>query len=191
MTAATPAAGGTGLIRPERPADFAAVRALLTAAFDDGGEVADGVERIRASWIYRPELSLVAIDAETAERTSGSVAGFVMVTGCTVTGPAGSRTVAMLTPLAVAPDRQRRGRGATLVRSVLELADRAGEPFVVLEGSPHYYGRFGFEDARPHGIRLTLPDWAPPEAGQVRLLSSYDAGDRSLRGAIGYPAVYG
>ena len=79
-------------IRPERAEDFPAIRNVLVAAFGDD-EVADGVDRIRESWIYRPATSLVAV-------SDGEVVGHVMITGCTITSDAGERTVAMLTPLA-------------------------------------------------------------------------------------------
>ncbi|WP_125776985.1 GNAT family N-acetyltransferase [Antribacter gilvus] len=170
-------------VRAEAPADFPAVRHLLVAAFGDT-QVADGVGRIRESWVYRPATSLVAV-------ADGVVAGFVMITGCSVVGEGGERTAAMLTPLGVLPSRQRAGIGAALVRAALAGADAAGEPFVVLEGDPAYYRRFGFVPARDHGLLIHLPDWAPPEAAQVRLLTAYDPGDPSLRGTIAYPPVYG
>ena len=172
-------------IRLERPADFPPVRDVLVAAFGDD-EVADGVARIRESRIYRPATSLVAV-------SDGVVVGHVMITGCTVTGDAGERTVAMLTPLAVSPEHQRRGIGGALVRAALAGAEKAGEPLVVLEGSPTYYGALGFVPAREHGIKTErpLPDWAPPDAFQVYLLPAYDPADRTLRGAISYPPVYG
>ncbi|WP_454858868.1 GNAT family N-acetyltransferase [Promicromonospora soli] len=172
-------------IRPERPADFPSIRKVLVAAFGDD-EVADGVDRIRESWIYRPATSLVAI-------SDGEVVGHVMITGCTITSDAGERTVAMLTPLAVSPERQRRGIGGDLVRAALAGAEEAGVPFVMLEGSPKYYGALGFEPAREHGIEpdYPMPDWAPPDAFQVYLLPAYDPADQTLRGAISYPPVYG
>ncbi|WP_020013884.1 GNAT family N-acetyltransferase [Promicromonospora sukumoe] len=171
------------VIRPERSADFAAIRQVLVAAFGDD-EVADGVDRIRESWIYRPATSLVAV-------SDGEVVGHVMITGCTVTGEAGERPVAMLTPLGVLPEHQRRGIGAALVRAALAGAEEAGEPYVVLEGSPKYYGALGFRTAGDYGIEMELPDWAPPEAAQVYLLPTYDPADPTLRGKISYPPVYG
>jgi putative acetyltransferase len=63
-------------------------------------------------------------------------------------------------------------------------ADRRGEPVVVLEGDPRYYGRLGFLFAPDHGIHIDLPDWAPPEAAQVCPLSSYDP---QVRGRVEYP----
>lgn len=170
-------------IRAEQPADFPAIREVLVAAFGED-QVADGVERIRESWIYRPATSLVAV-------SGGVVVGCVMITGCTVTGVAGERVVAMLTPLAVAPDHQRQGIGAALVRAALAGAEAAGEPLVVLEGSPTYYGALGFEPARLYGLEMHVVDWAPPDADQVYLLPSYDPADPALRGAISYPPVYG
>ena len=97
------------------------------------------------------------------------------------------RSVASLSPLAVLPDVQRSGIGSALVRDVTARADRRGEPLVVLEGSPDYYGRFGFEHSVRSGIHITLPSWAPPEAAQVLRLSSYD---RSRRGRVVYPPAF-
>jgi putative acetyltransferase len=71
-----------------------------------------------------------------------------------------------LSPMSVATDFQRRGVGSALIRAVVARVDEAGEPMVVLEGAPAYYGRLGFEYAVPHGIHITLPEWAPPEAAQ-------------------------
>jgi putative acetyltransferase len=174
-------------IRPERPEDFPAIRKVLVAAFgDDRVAVADGVDRIRESWIYRPATSLVA-------EFDGEVVGHVMISGCTVTSDAGARTIAMLTPLAVSPERQRQGIGSALVQAALAGAEEAGESLVMLEGSPTYYGALGFVPARKHGLELDhpVPDWAPPDAVQVYLLPAYDPADQSLRGVIDYPPVYG
>ena len=79
------------------------------------------------------------------------------------------------------------GIGAALVRSVTDLADRRGEPLVVLEGDPRYYSRFGFEPAATHGITLPLPDWAPTEAAQVLRLGHDDP---RLRGTVVYPEAF-
>ena len=95
--------------------------------------------------------------------------------------------IASLSPLAVAPDAQRRAIGSALVREVTARADARGEPLVVLEGSPVFYGRLGFEHCVPHGIEITLPSWAPPEAAQMMRLRTYDP---SLRGRVVYPPAF-
>jgi putative acetyltransferase len=95
--------------------------------------------------------------------------------------------IPMLSPLAVAPDAQRRGIGSALVRAVAALVDARGEPLIVLEGSPAYYGRLGFEYSVPYGIRITLPEWAPPEAAQILRLRTYDP---AVRGLVVYPPAF-
>jgi putative acetyltransferase len=63
-----------------------------------------------------------------------------------------------LSPLGVHPDFQRQGHGAALVRASLDGVRALGEPLLLVEGNPRYYGRFGFVRADELGL---LP---PPEA---------------------------
>ena len=167
------------IIRPEQPADFDAIRAVVAAAFKSDVE-AKLVDDIRADTCYRPELALVA------EEDDGIV-GHVMVNHCSLRDGHVVHSVGMLSPLAVRPDRQKDGIGSALVREVCARADAAGDPVVILEGSPAYYSRFGFVDARTLGITIHLPDWAPPEAGQALPLSAYDP---VVRGTAEYPPPF-
>ncbi|HEX8080721.1 MAG TPA: N-acetyltransferase [Jatrophihabitans sp.] len=169
------------VIEPERPADHAAVRAVVGAAFADEPSVVDLVELIRASPGYLPSLALVA-------RVDDEVAGFVMLSRAELVSDSGSRhPVLTLSPLAVAPALQGRGIGSALVPAGLAAAERLGEQLVVLEGSPRYYPRFGFRDCRPFGIQIHLPDWSAPEAGMVFPLSAYDG---RARGWVVYPPAF-
>jgi len=117
----------------------------------------------------------------------GDVVGHVMVSHVELALGDARRPIASLSPLAVEPGHQRAGIGSALVREVVQRADAHGEPLVVLEGSPRFYGRFGFEFAVPLGIHMDLPDWAPPEAAQVRRLVRYDS---SFRGHVVYPPAF-
>jgi putative acetyltransferase len=168
-------------IRPEQPADHAAIAAVVTAAFGSPAE-AVLVERIRESPRYRPAYALVA-------ELDGRVVGHVMVSEVDLCVGDGAvvRPILSLSPLAVAPDVHGRGIGSALVRAVAALVDADGHPLIVLEGSPVYYARFGFGDARQHGIHIDLPDWAPPEAGQVLRLAHDDP---DLRGRVVYPPAF-
>ena len=130
-----------------------------------------------------PELALVCV-------TDGEIVGHVMISGATVRHQTGERAIVMLSPLTVDPAHQRRGIGAALVSQVSELADQRNEPVIVLEGNPAYYGRFGFEHSLAHGLTIHLPDWAPPEAARVKLLSSYEDNDPTLRGEVIYPPAF-
>lgn len=96
----------------------------------------------------------------------------------------------MLSPLAVLPADQGVGIGSQLVRAVLDVAESRSEPIVILEGDPRYYGRLGFEHAGTYGIKIHLPEWAPPEAAQVKLLDGFDPDDPTLRGTVIYPAAF-
>ncbi|WP_156251418.1 GNAT family N-acetyltransferase [Pseudactinotalea terrae] len=161
---------------PTDPGEVAAIAAVNAAAFDRREHGALPAA-LRATAHHRPAWCLVALDGAT-------IVGHVMVGTAFLEQADGSvLEVPNLSPLAVAPARQRGGIGRALVEAALAAADSDGEPFVVLEGSPAYYGRLGFEDAREHGVTLPLPDWAPPTAGQLHPLSRY----RRLPGTIAYP----
>lgn len=95
--------------------------------------------------------------------------------------------VLVLSPLAVDPAVQRQGIGSALVRAGLARADAMGESLVVLQGSPRYYPRFGFRDARTLGIEMALPDWAPPEAGMAYPLSVHHP---AVRGRLVEPPAF-
>jgi putative acetyltransferase len=169
-------------IRPEHGGDAAEVAAIadvVAAAFGSSLE-ATLVGDIRASENYLPEMALVAVN-------DGRIVGHVMISYVGLVGPNGTGRIPSLSPLAVSPDVQRRGVGSALVRRVIAVADSTGHPLVVLEGSPAYYSRLGFEHSRPSGIEINVPDWAPPEAAQVMRLAAYEP---SITGTVVYPTYF-
>jgi putative acetyltransferase len=127
------------VIRSEEPADADTTRAVHRAAFPTPAESAL-VDDLRQSG--RLTVSLVAIE-------DGQVVGHVAFSPVTV---AGSSAGLGLAPVAVLPGSQRQGVGASLVRAGLAACRAAAVPFVVVLGSPHYYGRFGFEAASRWGL---------------------------------------
>jgi putative acetyltransferase len=167
------------VIRTEQPADVETISMVVQRAF--GSDVEPRlVEAIRASPNFVPDWSLVAlIDDE--------IVGHVLVSYVELRDGAVERRVCSLAPLAVDPEHQRRGVGSALTRAVISCVDDAGEPLIVLEGHPSYYPRFGFEPAAALGIVIELPEWAPPEAAQVRRLRAYDP---SIRGRVVYPPAF-
>ena len=167
------------VIRPERPEDHDAIARVVEAAFGSPVE-ARLVEAIRASPYYLPELSLVAVRVD-------DIVGHVMVSHTAIRDGDDERLIAMLSPLAVTPALHGNGIGSALVRAAAAGTDARGEPVLILEGSPAYYGRFGFEHALPHGIQINVPSWAPPEAAQVLRLSAYEP---SVRGLVVYPPAF-
>ena len=151
----------------------------MARAFGSPAEAAL-VDAIRASPNYVPTWSLVAT-------IDGNVVGHVMASYVTLRDGDTDHRIPSLSPLAVDPDAQRRGIGGALVRALTATVEAEREPLIVLEGSPDYYSRFGFEYAAPFGITIALPDWAPPEAAQVLRLENYDP---AVRGQVVYPPAF-
>jgi putative acetyltransferase len=166
-------------IRTEAVSDRDSIASVVARAFASEAE-ARLVEAIRASDNFVLDWSLVA----TVE---SRVVGHVMVSYVGLHDANVSRRIPSLSPLAVDPESQGGGVGSALVRAVVERVDAAREPLIVLEGSPVYYARFGFEFAVPLGIWIDLPTWAPPEAAQVLRLRTYDA---RIRGNVAYPPAF-
>jgi putative acetyltransferase len=129
-------------IRPEGPADAAAIRRVLEAAFPTAAE-ARLVESLRAGG-HLP-VSLVAEDDET-------IVGCIAFSPVRIDGESPEGTGLGLAPLAILPAHQRRGIGGRLVREGLEACRRAGYGFVVVLGEPAYYRRFGFDRADRRGL---------------------------------------
>ena len=139
------------MIRVAREEDWPAIPEVHRAAFGDHG---DDVARLAQELhdrvdLYEPDLSFVAEE-------DGQVVGHVMNTWSEIEGS--DARVLQFSPLGVLPDHQRRGHGSALVRASLDAVRARGEPLLVLEGDPKFYGRFGFVRADELGL---LP---PPEA---------------------------
>jgi putative acetyltransferase len=143
------------------------VGALHRAAF--GGEhgrlVGRLVDGLRAAHGERA-LGLVAVDGD-------EVVGHALFTPSLLDAPRRLVEVAVLSPLAVAPARQRAGIGSALVRAGLERLAARSLPVVFLEGSGAYYGRFGFRAGGDLGFRK--PSLRIPDAGfQALRLPAYE-----------------
>lgn len=155
-------------VRSELPEDGESVREVHLQAFGDhGDQVAQLVNSLRAFVQDGRGISLVA-------DVAGSVVGHIMFTCCLLDAPRELVEVQVLSPLAVVPQRQRRGIGSLLVSRGLKTLAEKGAPVVFLEGDPGYYGRFGFLPGGDHGFRkpsLRIPD----AAFQMLRLPAYEA----------------
>jgi putative acetyltransferase len=163
------------MIRPEAPADVAAIRALHLAAFAPSRAEADILDALRAAGDLVPELSLVALG------DGGSVAGHVAISRAWV----GDAEVLALGPIGVLPALQRAGIGAALMRATLAAAAGTSYPLVALLGHADYYPRFGFESADALGLACPYP--VAPEHWMAYRLPAYDA---SVRGAFRYADAF-
>lgn len=164
-------------VRPEIPADEAAVRSVVVGAFE-GEKVAELLDDLRAgpTWLG---LSFVA------ER-AGEIVGHVVYSRAWVDSPERLLDVLLLSPMSVRPDAQGSGVGTELVTKSLALVRDRDEPLVFLEGSPAFYGRFGFEPGGSLGF--TAPSVRiPARAFQVLTLPSYRPW---MTGALVYPDAF-
>lgn len=131
------------VIRPERPADGPAVESLVRDAFGSEAEAAL-VRRLRT------EAGVVSLVAEEA----GVVVGHILFSPVTVTGGEGpaAKGAVGLAPMAVLPERQRRGVGGALIRAGLAACAEQDVAVVFVLGHPAYYPRFGFVPAAACGL---------------------------------------
>ena len=162
------------IVRAETPDDHATIRRIVDEAFGDTitSKIVDG---IRASDRFVPELSLLAV-------SEGQSLGHVISSYVDVVP--GTSRVLQVGPLAVVPSHQRQGIGTALMQETIRVADELGEPLLLIEGSPKYYGRFGFTRADAVGIEPP-PEAHGPQYFMIRPLGAYDS---TLRGRAVYPA---
>jgi putative acetyltransferase len=122
------------VIRAETPGDSIAIREVNRLAFgrDDEGRL---VGALRDG-----EYARVSLVAQEAVR----VVGHILFSALPIVTAHGTIEALALAPLAVAPDRQRRGIGSGLVREGLLACAEAGHRAVVVLGDPEFYARFGF-----------------------------------------------
>ena len=129
-------------IRREESQDVPQIRTINVAAFGTDAE-ANIVNTLRSE--AADVISLVAED-------DGQVVGHIMFSPVHVVGAPDLRAIA-LAPMAVIPQRQRRGIGSALVTAGLEECRRSGAHAVFVVGHPSYYPRFGFAPASGFGFR--------------------------------------
>jgi putative acetyltransferase len=163
-------------VRRADAADQEAALAVHRAAFGRDEE-ADMAAAIVESRQFPPELSLAAIVGDR-------IVGHVISSWVGLEGS--DRRLLQLGPIGVLPDLQGQGIGSALVRASLDATRALGEPLLLLEGNPAYYGRFGFVRADELGLvppPEALYDWA----FQVAVL---DQAAELPRGRVVYPPTF-
>jgi len=138
------------------------------------------VEALRDSDAWLPELSVVA-------EVDGELVGYALLSRVRVQ-PGGTPALA-LGPVAVRPDRQRRGYGQDVVRAALDAATELGERLVLVLGNPVYYRRFGFVPAAR--FALTSPWSGLGDPWQALVLPPVDGSEAAVPdGEVTFPAPW-
>jgi len=155
------------------PADKAQISKLYASAFPEE-ELVPLVEALL------PEPGVLSLSA----RIGALLIGHVLFTRGTLEGR--PETVALLGPLAVHPDHQRKGIGKALIAEGLAGLTTEGVTQVLVLGDPAYYRGSGFRPASHVVTPYPLPsEWT--EAWQWQRL---DGGDDNLAGRLLLPEAW-
>ncbi len=115
---------------------------------DEGALIADLVRDLLSE---TPTKDIRVFCAED----EGCVIGVVVFTRLTY--PADPHIVFLLSPMAVAPERQRQGIGQALLTHALSALRSDGVQMAITYGDPNYYGRVGFMPITEDQARAPLP----------------------------------
>ncbi len=153
--------------------DLGSVLAVERAAFG-GDEEAGLVYDLLNDPSAKPLLSLLAREGDRA-------VGHILFTAARLDGADRHVSVAILAPLAVAPEYQRIGIGGSLIEEGIAHLASSGVELVFVLGHPHYYPRHGFVPAGRLGLSAPYPI-EPEDAWMVRALRQGVIGD--VRGMV-------
>jgi len=123
-------------IRNEEEKDHGQVRKIVRSAFPTEAE-SKLVDALRENG--KAIISLVAVNGE-------EVLGHILFSPVSTSPPSEAMGIG-LAPVAVKLAFRSQGIGAQLIRDGLRLCQELKYDYVVVLGSPEYYGRFGFEKA--------------------------------------------
>jgi putative acetyltransferase len=146
-------------LRPETPADIAAIRDVTVAAFATL-EISGHTEQFIVAALRAAKALTVSLVAEVDGRVVGHI-GFSPI-GISD----GTTDWYGLGPISVLPELQRQGIGKALMAEGLARLKSLGAGGCCLVGHPEYYRKFGFDNLP--GLAL---DGVPPE---VFLSLSFD-----------------
>jgi putative acetyltransferase len=162
-------------IRGRGAADDAAIRRLNDDAF--GGTYESRlIEGLRVAGLDAVELVAVENDA---------IVGHILFSVLATTIDRQPVPALALAPMAVRPDRQRRGIGSVLVSAGLALARSRDWRAVIVLGHKSYYPRFGFSAA------LARPLEAPFAGDAFMALELAPGALQGKKGRVTYPPAFG
>lgn len=161
-------------VRPETPADYAAVEQLTRTAFKQDTE-ATLIKKLRQQ---AGTISLVA-------EQHGKLVGHILFSVARL--EQSDINLMALAPMAVSKVLQHQGIGSALVRAGVELCRLRGAAAVVVLGHPDYYPRFGFSPASHFNLRCP---WQVPD-NAFMLLPLNPAALKGRSGQVLYHPAFG
>lgn len=163
------------LIREETTDDFAAIRSVNVAAFQQNDE-ADLVDALRTDGDVI--LSLVAEEGS-------NIVGHILFSRMQIVSESATTEAVALAPMAVLPEKQSQGIGSKLIEKGIELLKKDGHRIVIVLGHPKYYPRFGFLP------KLTEKLQAPFSGDTFMAMELVSHALRGIEGKVAYPKAFG
>ena len=117
---------------------------------DKGPVIAKLVNDLLNDETAMPILSLVAVEND-------KLVGHILFTKAVVTKSEKSISAQILAPLAILPDKQKKGIGEKLINKGLQILKESGTELVFVLGHPTYYPRCGFIPAGKQGFEAPYP----------------------------------
>lgn len=143
------------IVRPETPADYAAIAAINVRAFGDRAAEATIVALHRQRAAFDPALSLVA-------EQDGRVVGHALFSPRDIRLLGETVRAVNLAPIAVDPAFQRGGVGGRLIEARHAAARALGYRLSFLLGHTSYYPRFGYQTDAYGAASVVAPAAGPP-----------------------------
>jgi putative acetyltransferase len=138
------------IIRPENPADIAAIRDVTIAAFKDHPH-SDETEHLVVDRLRQAGALSISLVCEV----DGAVVGHIAFSPVMLSD--GSKNWFGLGPISVSPAFQGQGIGGALIRQGLDMLRAQPTAGCVVMGDPDFYRKFGFRN----DPQFVLQDCAP------------------------------
>ncbi|WBL24127.1 GNAT family N-acetyltransferase [Zunongwangia sp. HGR-M22] len=131
-------------IRQEKQEDYNEVFKVIKASFlnesNSDHQEQFLVNRIRNSYAFVPELSMVA-------EVDKKIVGYIMLSEITIQNDKNKFPALALAPVAVLPEFQHNGIGSSLLQTAHDKAKELKYEVVLVLGHEEYYPRFDYEPA--------------------------------------------
>jgi putative acetyltransferase len=160
-------------IRDATPADYPAIRAVISHAFGQTEE-ANLVEKLRADGDVLVDL---------VHASDIAIQGHIFYSPLAIEGPDYTIKAAALAPVSVLKGSQKSGIGSALIRAGNARCAELGLDAIVVLGHEAYYPKFGFSAklvesleapfSGPHFMALELKPGALKQGGKLRYAKAF------------------
>jgi predicted N-acetyltransferase YhbS len=140
------------IIRQETRLDYCEAEAMIREAFWDvykpGCDEHFIIHKLRESPAFVRELDLVACEGE-------QIVGMIICPLSKIVNEQDQEFTILSMIIGVLPSHQNKGVGSMLIKEATRAARSLGFKGIALFGSPDYYPRFGFKNAREYRIQTS------------------------------------